>query len=220
VRVGGPPAVNGTWMVASVAGALVGAAATPRLTRHGLIQLARIDAARPGLALASAVAGGGAGAAVMVTSFRAGTWWLAPALLVWGCALVAAASCDAVTQRIPTSLVRQATVGTAVLLTVGLAVHGDWRALFISGVAAAAAGVVLLLCWRFAGAGFGDVRLGVLGGLGLGHATAHGVAIALAVFALVTLVQAGFTLARSGDRHATFPYGPGLAIGFLLAASL
>ena len=42
----------------------------------------------------------------------------------------------------------------------------------------------------------------------------------LAVFALVTLVQAVVTLARSGDRHATFPYGPGLAISFLLAAAL
>ena len=150
---GGPQRMNGTWMVALVAAALIGAVATPWLTTHGLAQLARVDAVRPGLVLASAAAGGGAGAAAIVTSHRAGTWWLVPALLVWGCALVAAASCDAVTQRIPTPLVRQAAVGTGVLLTVGLAVHGDWRGLLISGVAAAAAGAVLLLCWRFAGAG-------------------------------------------------------------------
>ncbi len=217
---GGRQRMNGTWMVASVAGALFGAAATPWLTTHGLAQLARIDAARPGLALASAVAGGGAGAAAIVTSFRAGTWWLVPALLVWGCALVAAASCDAVTERIPTPLVRQAAVGTGVLLTVGFAVHGDWRGLFISGLAAVAAGVVLLLCWRFAGAGFGDVRLAVLGGLGLGHATHRGLLLALAAFSLITVTQAAITLMRGGDRRGTFPYGPALAAGFLLAATL
>lgn len=212
--------MNGTWMVALVAGALLGGAATPRLTAQGLAQLARVDAARPGLALASAVAGGGAGAVAIMTSHRAGTWWLVPALLVWGCALVAAASCDAVTQRIPTPLVRQAALGTGVLLAVGLAVHGDWRGLFISGVASAAAGSVMLFCWRFAGVGFGDVRLAVLGGLGLGHTTQLGLIVAVAVFALITLVQAVVTLARGGDRHATFPYGPGLAISFLLAAAL
>jgi leader peptidase (prepilin peptidase)/N-methyltransferase len=212
--------MNGTWMVASVAGALVGAAATPWLTAHGLAQLARIDALRPGLALASAIAGGGAGAAAIVTSFRAGTWWLVPALLVWGCALVAAASCDAVTQRIPTPLVRQAAVGTGVLLTVGLAVHGDWRGLLLSGVAAATAGAVLLLCWRFAGAGFGDVRLATLGGLGLGHATHHGLLLALVAFTLITLMQAVIKVMRGGGRRSTFPYGPALAAGFLLAATL
>lgn len=212
--------MNGTWMVASVAGALAGAAATPWLTTRGLAQLARIDAARPGLVLASAAAGGGAGAAAVVTSHRAGTWWLVPALLVWGCALVAAASCDAVTQRVPTPLVRKAAVGTGVLLTVGLAVDGDWSGLLLSGLAAAAAGAILLLCWRFAGAGFGDVRLAVLGGLGLGHATHYGLLLALAAFTLITLTQAVTTLMRSRDRRSTFPYGPALAAGFLLAATL
>ena len=217
---GGPQRMNGTWMVATVAGALIGAAATPWLTTRGMAQLARIDAARPSLALASAVAGGGAGAAAIVTSHRADTWWLVPALLVWGSALVAAASCDAVTQRIPTALVRQAAVGTGVLLTVGFAVHGDWRGLLTSGLAAAAAGVVLLLCWRFAGAGFGDVRLAVLGGLGLGHATHRGLLLALAAFSLITATQAVITLMRGGGRQSTFPYGPALAVGFLLAATL
>ncbi|GAB3364411.1 prepilin peptidase [Modestobacter lapidis] len=217
---GGPQRMNGTWMVASAAGALVGATATPWLTTRGLAQLSRVEAVRPGLLLASAAAGGGAGAAAIVTSHRAEAWWLVPALLVWGCALVAAASCDAVTQRIPTPLVRQAAVGTGILLTVGFAVHGDWRSLLTSGLAAAAAGVVLLLCWRFAGAGFGDVRLAVLGGLGLGHATHRGLLLALAAFSLITVTQAVVTLMRDGDRRSTFPYGPALAAGFLLAATL
>jgi leader peptidase (prepilin peptidase)/N-methyltransferase len=173
-----------------------------------------------GLRLAGALGGGAAGGAAIATSHRTGTWWLLPALLVWGCVLVAAACCDAVTQRIPTPLVRQAGIVTCVLLTVGLAVRGDWTALGISGVAAVSSGLTLLLCWRFAGTGFGDVRLATLGGLGLGHATHRGLLIALVTFTLITVTQAVITLMRGGDRRSTFPYGPALAVGFLLAASL
>ena len=209
-----------SWVGAGVTAALIGAATTPVLTARGLAQLARQEAASKGLRLVGALSGGAAGAAALVTSHRAGTWWLLPGLLVWGCALVAAACCDAVTQRVPTPLVRQAGGVTCVLLTVGLAVQGDWAGLVISGVAAAASGLTLLLCWRFAGAGFGDVRLATLGGLGLGHATQRGLLVALIAFALITMTQAAVTLMRGGNRRSTFPYGPALAIGFLLAASL
>lgn len=210
----------GSWWGTGVTAALIGAAITPVLAVRGLAQLARQEAASKGLGLAGALGGGAAGAAAMVTSHRAGTWWLFPALLVWGCALVAAACCDAVTQRVPTPLVRQAGGVTCVLVTVGLAVQRDWTGLVISGVAAAASGMTLLLCWRFAGAGFGDVRLATLGGLGLGHATHRGLLVALAAFALITATQATITLMRGGNRRSTLPYGPALAIGFLLAASV
>src|SRR3954452_16723145 len=209
-----------SWLGAGVVAALIGTVATPVLAARGLAQLARQEAASRGLRLAGALGGGAAGTAAMVTSHRAGTWWLLPALLVWGCALVAAACCDAVTRRVPTPLVRQAGGVTCVLLTVGLAVQGDWAGLVISGVAAAASGLTLLLCWRFAGAGFGDVRLATLGGLGLGHATARGLLLALGAFALISLIQAGVALRRGGDRRTLVPYGPPLTVGFLLAATL
>lgn len=208
------------WVGAGVAAGLIGTVTTPMLAACGLAQLARQDAVRRGLRMAAALGGVAAGSAAMVTSHRTGIWWLLPALLVWGCALVAAACCDAVTQRVPTALVRQAAGVTAVLLTVGLAVQGDWGGLAISGVAAAASGLTLLLCWRFAGAGFGDVRLATLGGLGLGHATQRGLLVAFIAFALITMTQAAITLMRGGNRRSTFPYGPALAIGFLLAASV
>jgi leader peptidase (prepilin peptidase)/N-methyltransferase len=210
----------GSWVGVGVAAALIGTVTTPVLAARGLAQLARREAASRGLRLAGALGGGAAGAAAIATSHRAGSWWLLPALLVWGCALVAAACCDAVTQRVPTPLVRQAGVVTCALLTFGLAVQGDWSGLVISAVAAVASGLTLLLCWRFAGAGFGDVRLATLGGLGLGHATHRGLLVALAAFALITATQAVITLMRGGNRRSTFPYGPALAIGFLLAASL
>ncbi|MCU1613223.1 MAG: putative prepilin leader peptidase [Frankiales bacterium] len=209
-----------SWVGAGVAAALLGTVTTPVLAARGLAELARQDAVGGGLRLAGALGGGVAGAAAVATSQRTGNWWLAPILLLWGCALVAAACCDAVTHRIPTPLVRQAGIVTCVLLTTGLAVQGDWTALVISGVAAVASGLTLFLCWRFAGAGFGDVRLATLGGLGLGHATHRGLLVALTAFTLITVTQAVITLMRGGDRRSTFPYGPALAVGFLLAATL
>jgi leader peptidase (prepilin peptidase)/N-methyltransferase len=92
--------------------------------------------------------------------------------------------------------------------------------LLISVVATVASGLTLLLCWRFAGAGFGDVRLAVLGGLGLGHATHRGLLMALAAFILTIATQAMLTLLRGGNRRTTIAYGPALAIGFLLAATV
>jgi leader peptidase (prepilin peptidase) / N-methyltransferase len=210
----------GSWVGAGVVAALTGAVTTPMLAARGLTQLARQEAASRGLRLAGALGGGAAGAAAMATSHRAGTWWLLPALLVWGCALVAAACCDAVTQRIPTPLVRQAGGVTCVLLTIGLAVQSDWTGLVISGVAAVVSGLTLLLCWRFAGAGFGDVRLATLGGLGLGHATFRGLLVAVAAFCVIILVQAIANLTRGGNRHSRLPFGPALAAAFLLAAAL
>ena len=210
----------GSWWGAGVTAALIGAAITPALAVRGLAQLARREATSRGLRLAGALGGAAAGAAAIATSHRAGTWWLLPALLVWGCALVAAACCDAVTQRVPTPLVRQAGGVTCVLLTIGLVIQSDWTGLVISGVAAVVSGLTLLLCWRFVGVGFGDVRLATLGGLGLGHATQRGLLVALIAFAVITMTQAAIALMRGGNRRSTFPYGPALAIGFLLAASL
>lgn len=212
--------MTGSWVAAFSAGALVGAVFTPRLAHHGLAQLADGRTAGPRLLSVSTIAGCSAGAAAVAASRHAGGWWVAPALVIWACALVAVAACDAVTQRIPTALVRQAGVVTGVLLITGMSAHGDWRGVVMSGVAVAATGLTLMLCWHFAGAGFGDVRLAALGGLGLGHAARHGLMLGLAAFVMITLVQVAVTLLRGAGRHAMLPYGPALATGFLLAATV
>jgi leader peptidase (prepilin peptidase)/N-methyltransferase len=111
-------------------------------------------------------------------------------------------------------------LATSVLLVVGLGLHQDWHGLLQSGVASATSGMVLWLCWRFAGAGYGDVRLATLGGLGLGHATVHGGGIAVAVLCAIIATQAIVTLTRGGNRTTTIPLGPALAAGFLLAGAL
>lgn len=205
----------GGWWPAAI-GAVCGGALTLLLVSRGLGQLARTDAATTLMRAASGVVGGLAGAALL-TSERTGTPELVPAMIVWGCALVAAAACDAVTQRIPTPLVRQALVATAVLLTVGCGMSGDWRGLVLSGVGALAAVFTMLLCWRYAGAGFGDVRLAALGGLGLGHATLAGFLLGLAVLATAVTAQVAIAMARGGTRHTLVPLAPALAAGFVAA---
>ena len=80
--------------------------------------------------------------------------------------------------------------------------------------------MILAVCWRVAGAGFGDVRLATLGGLGLVHPTHLGLVVALAAFILITVTQATVTLARGGNRQTTFPYGPAIAASFVIAAVL
>lgn len=201
-------------------GLLLGAALTGALVKRGLHQLGlgRASAQRP--RWVGTIAGCAAGAAATEGGMRAGTWLVVPALMVWACALVAAAVCDAITQRVPTGLVRQACAVTGVLLVISLSLDGDWRGLLMSGLAAGTCHLTVLLCWRFAGAGFGDVRLAALGGLGLGHATIRGGGIAVAALCVVILAQVIQTLARGGNRHSRLPMGPALAVAFLLATAL
>jgi leader peptidase (prepilin peptidase)/N-methyltransferase len=211
--------MSGSLVCATVVMALAGVI-TPVLARLGLFQLARPDVASARFWTASAAAGATAGSAAVVASQRADSWWPLPGLLCWACALAAAACCDAVTQRVPTPLVRQAGVVVGLLLTIAFAVRGDWPALVLTGVAAVASTIILLICWRFAGAGFGDVRLATLGGLALGHASHRGVLGGFVAFAVIIIIQAWVTLRLDGDRRARIPYGPALAAGFLLAAGL
>lgn len=210
--------MSGSWLAVAFAGALGGATITRLLTAHGLAQLGRTDKAGSRLLVVSALAGALTGAAVIVIAHRSGVWGLAPALALRGAALVAAATCDAVTQRIPTPLVRHATAATCVLLLVGLSWARDWPSLLLSAVGSVAAGLTMLFCWKFAGAGFGDVRLATLGGLGLGRATPGSLALGLTALVAVTATQAGVALARGGNRKTMIPYGPAIAVGFLVAA--
>lgn len=202
------------WMV----GTLFGATLTPVLLAHGLRRVGRNVPFDPYVCWAGALLGCTAGAAAIGASIQAGTWWLAAALIVWACALVAAAACDAITQRVPTSLVRSCGAITGALLIAGSTLHDDWHGLILSGVAALGAGAALWLCWRLAGAGFGDVRLATLGGLGLGHGTVRGLVVGAVACCALLVVQAAVTSVRNGDRHARLPLGPALALGFLMGA--
>lgn len=199
---------------------MIGAVFTCVLVRHGLQRLGAIASADRHLLCVSAIFGCAAGGAGIQAAMQAGTLWLAPSLLVWACTLAAAATCDAITLRVPTRLVRLSSLVTSALLISGLASQHDWRGLLASGVGAAASGLMLLLCWRFAGVGFGDVRLATLGGLGLGHASSPSLLAAVVAFCVIILVQVILTVSRGGNRHSRVPFGPALVTAFLLAAAL
>jgi leader peptidase (prepilin peptidase) / N-methyltransferase len=209
------------WLGAAVGAVAFGAVVAVALTVRGLRQL---EAQGRGgrLVLSLAAVGGAVGAVLAVEAARhaAAPWWWLPALFVWAMTLVAAGTCDARTQRIPTRLLW--TVGSlaTTLVVVAGVVTRDWRALAVSLIACTAACVILGLCWRFAGAGFGDVRLAAVGGLGLGHVTQRGLTLAVLVFVLFTTGQAIWTYARTRDRSARFAYGPALVVGFLIAAAI
>ena len=209
----------GEWWSVAVVGAVCGGALTSLLTSLGMRQLGHAAAATTPLRSISGVVGGLASAAAVATSQRVDITELTPGMLVWGCALVSAAACDAVTQRIPTPLIRQAFVVTAALLTIGLGMAGDWGGLVLSGAGTLAAGLTMLLSWRYAGAGFGDVRLAALGGLGLGHATPAGLLLGLAALTAIVTTQAVVALVRGGTRRTLIPYGPALVGGCLVAAA-
>jgi leader peptidase (prepilin peptidase) / N-methyltransferase len=152
-------------LTASVAAAAVGALIGGELVERGLAQLEVTGSTA--IKRVGRVTGALGGIAAAVAAWQAGSWWLLPALLVWTCLLAAAATCDAATQRIPTALVRQGAAAVAVLVVLASAAAGQWRWAALAAACAGAAGVILAVCWRVAGAGFGDVRLAVLGGLGL-----------------------------------------------------
>ena len=148
---------------------------------------------------------------------RISAWWLIP-LVCWALALVVAAAVDAVTQRVPGTLVRVSSAAT-VLADAGVALAtASLGALWLTAVAALASFAIFGLCWRFAGLGFGDVRLAVLGGLGLGHARLAGVLAGCAVLALIVIIQSVLTLLRTEDPAREIPFGPAIAVGYLVAA--
>ena len=207
-----------TWGVAALAGA-GGALALPFFVRTGLRELGRAGRTRSAVVISSAAVGVASAVCAAIAADRAGSWRWLPALLLWATTLSAAAACDALAQRVPTRLVLRAAVAVLALLILASVLTNDWRALAVATVSAASSAAIFLICWRFLGAGFGDVRLAALGGLGLGHATFASLAAGVGFFAVVLTVQAIWTMTVTHDRHATFGYGPALAVGFLVAAT-
>lgn len=206
------------WWIAMACAAALGAGTAPALCAAGLSQLDESGRSGPP-AMVSAAAGAAGGAVAAAAARHAGSVWWLPALLVWAITLVVAATCDALTQRIPTPLLRTGGLIAAVLVILAGLATRDWRAVAITGVACCAAALILGICWRFAGAGFGDVRLATVDGLGLGHATHRSVVLAVLAFMLLSMGQAIWTYVRTRDRKAHFAYGPALVLGFLVAAT-
>lgn len=204
-------------ITAGVAAAGVGVLTGRRLVEQGMAQL-RVTHTRA--ALAGRVACGVAGAVAVLAAHHAGTWWLVPGLLIWAYTLAGAATCDALTQRVPTPLVRVGTIATGLSVLAAAAADDHWQWPILAALSAVAAGAIFIVCWRFLDAGFGDVRLAVLGGLGLVDPTRFGLVVGVTAFIVITLGQATVTRIRGGNRRTTIPYGPAMAITFFIIATV
>jgi leader peptidase (prepilin peptidase) / N-methyltransferase len=197
----------------------VGAVAGCTLTPRAVNQLRPAVTVGRLARLTGGVAGAVGALLALDASHQAGNvWWLAP-LLTWAITLTVAANCDAWAQRMPTPILLTGALVVIPLLIIAAGASHDWRALGQTAAICGMLSLLLIVCWRFAALGFGDVSLGAFGGLGLGHATHHRIAVALGLFASISLTQALWTLARTRDRHATLPYGPALAAALLVAAT-
>lgn len=160
--------------------------------------------------LASALAA----AAAMVAALRSDTP-VAAGLAAGG--LAAAAVIDAVEGRIPARLAQGTTLASLVALAAQATATGEWwmvgRAILLTAVLVLGLGAL----WVAHQVGFGDVRL----------AAALVTAMTGGVGGLVVLVYVAFPFAgavvvvrRLRRRRGTFPFGPALILGWLVAVAL
>jgi leader peptidase (prepilin peptidase)/N-methyltransferase len=179
-------------------------------------------ASMPGVRRRSVLLGAVAGA---VVGGCLGPDWALLVLLPLVPVGVALGLVDAQTHLLPTRLIWPSLAVAGALAAVASLLSGDWRSL----VEAALAGTVTLvafhtLWWLFpAGMGYGDVRLSVLVGFGLGYVDAAawllGLYSAFVIFAVVGVGRAVRRRQRSALREA-LPFGPFLLAGALAGIAL
>ena len=206
----------GPTIVGAAGTAAIGALAGGRLVKRGLAQLDVVPT--EGACHLGRIACGLGGAVAVLAARSAGSWWLVPAMLIWAYGLGALATCDAVVQRVPAPFVRLTAVVVGVLVTGAAAASGHWHRAATAVLCGLASGILFAGCWRFLGMGFGDVRIAVLGGLGVVDPTRVAVIGGVLTFTVITLSQAGVTLVRGGTWHTMIPYGPAIAIAFVVIA--
>jgi len=140
--------------------------------------------------------------------------------LVYALAGVAAAWVDLDVHRIPDRLLAIAGPLVAVTGWAGVAVQGQWWAVWTS---LAAAGVLALVyaaqAW-FGSMGWGDVKLAAVTGLALGlhgwSAVVHGTFLAVGAGGLASVAL----LARGRGGKDSLAYGAAIVIGAVVALSL
>lgn len=157
--------------------------------------------------------------AILTLKFGLTGTTFAEAVFVTG--LVALATVDVRELRLPKRLLYPALVGTlaALLVTAGAA-GGHWQRFGIAVACGAGSWLFFLalhVC-RPSWLGFGDVRLALLLGLGIGWVNPRALLIAFLV-ANLTAAAVGLTLMAAGraTRTTPLPYGLFLAIGACVA---
>lgn len=170
------------------------------------LKLSRSASAMPGLV---------AGLLIAVVLLLDAAWWIETALAVSLASAVLAAASDAATGEIPDHLVVIAAVPVAVA-AIAAAMRGD------SGVGAGVAMGIVGLAAPLAvihvssppAMGFGDVKLAVALGAGLGLIDARAAVLALCIASAATVAVA------AAGRRASVPFGPGLVLGTVVSLML
>lgn len=129
---------------------------------------------------------------------------------------LALAVVDWATLRLPNILIGPSYVVIVALLVLRGAISGDWNSLMRAVVSAIAALIAFYLLHRFAGMGFGDVKLVGYQGLVLGWAGVEAAVLGPLAGVFIGGVAAVIILIVQRDRRAHFAYGPYLVAGALL----
>lgn len=174
-------------------------------------------AARPGLAVWSAVA---AAAACGIGAWAVG--W-SPALPMWlylGVVGVALGYVDWCTRLLPTRLIAPSYAVVGLLAVLASALTGDWPALWGAALGWVIAGGLYFVLWFIypRGMGYGDVRLSGVLGIALGWLGLAELVVGIyAGFLLGALIGGGLALAKIVDRKR-YAFGPFMLVGALVGA--
>jgi leader peptidase (prepilin peptidase) / N-methyltransferase len=163
----------------------------------------------PGLVAVTAI---GAGAAALIKFDLSGRAFVAA---LYCALLVVLAAIDLERRIIPTRIV---VPGGLVVLLGNIAAEPHRAKEWTIAASASMFGALLIFLATRGGVGMGDVKLAFLLGAGLGWDILGGIVLAMATsfgFSLAILLRRGFEA-----RKQTFPYGPFLALGAIVALFL
>ena len=156
----------------------------------------------------------------VLVGLRFGWSWTLPSELIFVAALLALAFCDFDQLILPKRIVWPATGLVAAAMLTAAVAQGSWKRLAI----AAACGLVefgLFFAVNVINSrwlGFGDVRLALLLGLGLGWVGPGAVLVGLILAnVLGVVVGIGLIIAGRASRQSKFPFGVFLAFGATVA---
>jgi leader peptidase (prepilin peptidase)/N-methyltransferase len=160
----------------------------------------------------------GCGVLSAVVAVRLPSLWEVPAFGVLVAGLVALSIIDLALRRLPTPIVYGTGLVTGLLLVGAAGALGEWgnlaRALIGAVIAFGSFAILSLIYPK--GLGFGDVRLAGLCGGSLGWVGYRGIVLGFLLASSVGTIAA-LVAVRKGDRRATIPFGPCLAMGTVAA---
>jgi prepilin signal peptidase PulO-like enzyme (type II secretory pathway) len=123
---------------------------------------------------------------------------------------------DAVEGRIPTPVAHGTTAISLVALSGHAMATGDWRTVLWAVALTTMLVLGLGMLWLARGIGFGDVRLAAA----LVTAMTSGVqGLTVVVYSAFLLAGAAVVLRRLRGRRGDIPFGPALAMGWVLAVA-